>query len=199
MNGKPFSQACVNNADPILAVISKVFADTETVLEIGSGTGQHAVYFASAMPWLTWQPSDLTAQHAGIAAWIADSDVSNVLPPLYLDVDMEAWPVLNVGAVFSANTAHILHWDSVRSLIRGASNVLKKGGFLTLYGPFNYNKNYTSESNREFDRWLKSRDAASGIRDFEDVRRIAELERLLFMNDYDMPANNRLLVWRKAG
>ena len=198
MRNKPFSQACVNNRDAILAVIYELFKDAQSVLEIGSGTGQHAVYFAAAMPWLIWQPSDLTVQHAGITAWIDDSRVPNVLPPIPLDVDNDDWPVENVGAVFSANTAHIMAWKSVESFFCGAAKVLAKGGFLTLYGPFNYNHEYTSKSNRDFDGWLKTRNPASGIRNFEDVCRAAEHEQLTFVNDYEMPANNRLLVWKNA-
>ncbi|MEN8260554.1 MAG: DUF938 domain-containing protein [Pseudomonadota bacterium] len=198
MRTKPYSQACVNNRDPILAVIRELFKDTDIVLEIGSGTGQHAVYFAAAMPWLKWQTSDLKMHHEGISAWIEDSGASNVLPPIQLDVDMPVWPVASAGGVFSANTAHIISWESLKSFFRGASRVLEKRAFLTLYGPFNYNNEYTSKSNREFDRWLKSKDPASGIRNWEDICRVAEFEKLTFVEDYEMPANNRLLVWTHA-
>lgn len=198
MNGtKPYAPACDRNRDPILAVLRDVFRKTDHVLEIGSGTGQHAVYFGKAMPWLIWQPSDLYQQHRGVSAWVEEAGLANVLPPLDLDVNQKNWPIDQTSGVFSANTVHIISWEAVRNLFDGVGKILEEGGFFSLYGPFNYNGRYTSTSNSEFDIWLKQRDPLSGIRGFEEVMELAVENRLTFVNDFEMPANNRVLVWKK--
>ena len=196
MPEKPHSPACERNREPILAVLREHFATRRQVLEIGSGTGQHAVFFAAAMPWLRWQASDRAEYLPGIRAWLDDARLPNTPAPLELDV-LAAWPALDVDAVFSANTLHIMGWDGVQAFFEGVGKLLADSGdTLIFYGPFNYGGAYTSDSNRQFDAWLKARDPRSGIRDFEAVDALAEAAGLRLLADIDMPANNRCLVWR---
>lgn len=195
---KPFAESCVQNRAPILAVLREIFADRRRVLEVGSGTGQHAVYFAPELGHLTWQTADVVAHHAGIRQWLAEAAAPNVLPPLALDVNDAAWHGERYDAVFSANTLHIMSWPEVEKFFAGVGAVLQEGGVLAVYGPFNYNGAYTSESNARFDAWLKARDPASGVRDFEAVDALARAQGLALQRDVAMPANNRTLVWRRA-
>jgi cyclopropane fatty-acyl-phospholipid synthase-like methyltransferase len=197
VNDKPFAESCVQNRDPILAVLREVFADRRRVLEIGSGTGQHAVYFAAELPHLVWQTADVTAHHSGILAWLADAALPNVLAPLALDVCRTGWRGGRYDAVFSANTLHIMGWPEVECFFAGVGAVLEPGGVLAVYGPFNYGGAFTSESNARFDAWLKARDPASGVRDFEAVDALARAQELVLQQDTAMPANNRTLVWRR--
>ena len=195
---KPFSQACERNQEPILDILRDVLTHSVEVLEIGSGTGQHAVFFARHLPHLLWQTSDLPEQHPGIHAWIAEAALPNVRAPLDIDVDAAVWPVRDMDAVFSANTAHIVGWPQVQHLFQGVGRTLKPGGLLCLYGPFNYAGHFTSDSNAQFDVWLKQRDPRSGIRDFEALDALAAAEGMRLAQDVVMPANNRILVWRKS-
>ncbi len=195
---KPWSEACERNRDPILSVLREAFASVNRVLEIGSGTGQHAVYFAAAMPHLVWQTSDLPASHNGIRQWIAEAGLPNVLPPVALDVDDAKWPEGDFDAVFTANTLHIMSWDSVRRLLAGVALLLPAGAPLCVYGPFNYGGRYTSESNAAFDRMLRERNPESAIRDAESVCALASENGLTPEADHAMPANNRLLIFRAA-
>lgn len=194
---KPFSQACENNKEPILALLQRYFADLTSVLEIGSGTGQHAVFFAQQLPHLIWQCSDRHENHAGITQWITDAQLDNVKPPVDLDVSTSEWPDLEVDAAFSANTAHIMSWPVAQDMLTGVARILPAGGIFCLYGPFNYGGNFSSDSNARFDQWLKSQSPEMGIRDFESVCEIAGTRGLQFIEDNEMPANNRLLVFRK--
>jgi len=192
---KPFSASCVQNRAPILAVLRELFADRRHVLEIGSGTGQHAVYFGAELPHLRWQTADVPLHHAGIHAWLDEAALPNVLPPLALDVNQAHWRSGRFDAVFSANTLHIMSWPEVEHFFAGVGQVLEPGGLLAVYGPFNYNGAFTSESNARFDAWLKSRDPASGVRDFEAVDALARAQGLVLQQDVAMPSNNRTLVW----
>ena len=198
MIDKPFSESCVQNRAPILAVLREVFADRRHVLEIGSGTGQHAVYFAPELPHLVWQTADVPQHHAGIRAWLDEAKLPNVLAPLALDVNQPHWSATRYDAVFSANTLHIMSWPEVGRFFAGIDEVLETGGVLAVYGPFNVGGAYTSESNARFDAWLKARDPAAGIRDFEAVDVLARARGLVLQQDIAMPANNRILVWRRA-
>ena len=184
---KPFSEASERNRGPILTVLKRIFARTRTVLEIGSGTGQHAAYFAAALPHLVWQASDVAEHLAGIREWISTPS------PLELNVDHE-WPEMEADAVFSANTSHIMSWPQVERMFAGIGKLAPV--VLALYGPFNYNGRHTSESNARFDAMLRARDPASGLRDFEAVDALARSVGLILQEDNAMPANNRLLVWR---
>ena len=194
---KPFSQACENNQQAIFAILERVFVDANSVLEIGSGTGQHASYFAPRFPHLIWQTSDQAEYHPGINAWLDAASAENLRRPLLLNVDMPQWPIATVDAVFSANTCHIMGWASVVNMFKQLVGVLSAGGTLAIYGPFNYDGQFTSPSNANFDQWLKQRGPQQGIRDFEAVNKLASEAGLTLLEDNDMPANNRLLVWRK--
>lgn len=194
---KPYSAACDNNRQPILSKIESLFCNCKTILEIGSGTGQHAVYFAEKLPHLVWRTSDCPENHAGIELWLNEAGLPNTPPPLALDVNQAQWPMLQVDAVFSANAIHIMDWESVKVMIAGVGKLLSENGLLVLYGPFNYNNNYTSASNANFDVWLKDRDAQSGIRNFEDVEQLANAAGMIIIHDFTMPSNNRLLCWVK--
>jgi cyclopropane fatty-acyl-phospholipid synthase-like methyltransferase len=197
-SGKPYSEACERNREPILAVLREHFADRRHVLEIGSGTGQHAVYFAQAMPWLVWQASDLAENLSGIQQWLDGAALPNTPAPLDLDV-RGPWPEVRADAVFTANTLHIMAWPAVDAFIAGAGRLLARvpGAVLVVYGPFNRGGRHTSESNRRFDAWLKARDPGSGLRDTEAVDALARGAGFLRVADVAMPANNRCLVWRR--
>lgn len=194
---RPFSQACENNKTVILKVLQHYFAGVDYVLEVGSGTGQHAVFFAEHLPHIYWQPTDQQDYIACINSWLDWVKLDNILPPQILDVNQQ-WPVSTTPAIFSANTVHIMSWQEVEGFFAGIKNVLETDGIFCLYGPFNYNGKFTSESNANFEKWLKSRDPLSGIRDYEAVNRLAEQAGLSLLDDIAMPANNRCLVWKKS-
>jgi cyclopropane fatty-acyl-phospholipid synthase-like methyltransferase len=194
---KPYSESCDQNKYPILDVLKIELAHTKHLLEIGSGTGQHAVFFGAQMPDIIWQTSDRLEYHPGIQLWLADSRLNNVLPPIELDVALNHWPQQTFDAIFSANTAHIMSAPEVEHMFTGVGNLLTTGGRFCLYGPFNYHGNYTSESNARFEQWLKNRDPNSGIKDIDDLHRWAEPPGLRLAADHEMPANNRILVWVK--
>jgi cyclopropane fatty-acyl-phospholipid synthase-like methyltransferase len=195
---KPFSQACENNKAAILAVLQAELADSKRVLEVGSGTGQHAVYFAGRLPQLIWQTSDQAQNHRGIKQWLAESNLSNTRAPLQLDVRDYDWGKVAYDAVFTANSLHIMALESAQHFVRNVARALPDGGRFLAYGPFNYKGDYTSESNARFDVWLKQQNPQSAIRDFEMLDQYARSGGLSLVQDYTMPANNRLLVWRKS-
>ena len=198
MSQRPDAPATERNREPILAVLRDYFSDRTRVLEIGSGTGQHAVHFAAALPQLQWQTSDLRENHAGIRAWIAASGLDNILPPLELDVSRsDAWPAARYDAVFSANTLHIMAWPDVQALFAHLPRVLADDAVLVIYGPFNVGGQFTSPSNAAFDAQLRADAAHRGIRDLEAVDALATQAGLQRMADMAMPANNRFLVWRR--
>ncbi len=176
-----------------MAIIREVFTEPTTVWEIGSGTGQHGCYFASELPHLTWQPTDLVENHPGINAWRDEANLPNLKPPLALDVTDHTWPCNGMDALFTANTLHIMSWSYVEILFDRLNTNLAVKAKVCIYGPFNYNGTYTSDSNARFDDWLHSRDPLSGIRDFEAVVVLAEQAGLRLLQDNAMPANNRLL------
>ena len=196
---KPYAESCEQNREPILAVLREAFAESRRVLEIASGTGQHAVHFGQALPHLTWQTSELPENHAGIQAWLDEADLANVLPPLALDVNAADWPLATVDAIFNANTVHIIAWPAVERLFAGIGRVLEADGIVCMYGPFNYGGRFTSESNARFDAWLKARGPISGVRDFEALDRLAQAQGLGLEHDIAMPSNNRTLIWRRHG
>jgi cyclopropane fatty-acyl-phospholipid synthase-like methyltransferase len=193
---KPFAPSCERNQGPILDVLQRHFGGTRRVLEVGSGTGQHAVHVAAAMPWLSWQCSDRGDNLPGIAQWLDDAALPNTPPAIELDVD-GAWPHSAYDAVFTANSLHIMGWPQVEAFFAGTGAVLEPGGLLVVYGPFNYGGDFTSDSNRAFEQWLKERDPVSGIRDFDAVGALARGIGLALVEDNAMPANNRCLVWRR--
>lgn len=191
----PFSAASERNREPILDLLRPVLASTRHVLEIGSGTGQHAVYFARELPHLVWQPSDRSDWLEGLRQRIANEGGSNVREPLELDVMREPWPLSHADAVYSANTLHIMSWLEVEALFRGAGTLLGEHGLVAIYGPFRYAGRYTSESNADFDAQLRLRDPRSGIRDFGEVDALARDQGLSCIADHRMPANNQLIIW----
>jgi SAM-dependent methyltransferase len=194
---KPFSPASERNREPILAVLRSLFADRRRVLEIGSGTGQHAVYFAAHLPHLQWQTSDLPENHPGIKAWLDDAQLPNLLPPLSLDAAAPAWPAYDWDAVFTANTCHIMSWEEVEAMFAGIGRGMPPGGRLAIYGPFNYGGRFTGPGNARFDTSLRAADPHRGIRDFEAIDALARRQGLRLTDDIAMPADNRLLAWQK--
>lgn len=197
MSDLPFSQACENNKQPILDCLRTVLEPARSVLEIGTGTAQHAVFFAEALPHLTWQPSDHPdSAHIGRER-LAAARLPNLKPFVALDVGADDWPVADFDAVFSANTAHIMSWTEVESMFQGIAGRLSTGGVFCLYGPFNEQGRFTSDSNRRFDQHLRSRAAHMGIRDIDDLNALAHSLGMRLHDDVAMPANNRILVWRK--
>jgi cyclopropane fatty-acyl-phospholipid synthase-like methyltransferase len=189
----PFSEACERNKGPILEVLRIAFADRTQVLEIGSGTGQHAVHFAAHLTHLTWQPTEQLAYLADLAARIKSEGTRNLRPPTVLDVKQSVWPLRSADAIYSANTLHIMAWTEVQAMFRGIDSVLSPRGVVCLYGPFRYDGRYTSDSNRDFDRMLVDRDPLSGLRDMTDLSALAVRHALRLQVDHDLPANNRLL------
>ena len=194
---KPYSESCDQNKDPILSVISPLLSAHSKVLEIGSGTGQHAIYFAENMPHLTWHTSDCAPYLDGIKLWLDEAALPNTATPFELNVSTSQWPALAVDAIFTANTLHIMPFADVVNFFSGVGKLLEPGGSLLIYGPFNYNGLYTSESNERFDYWLKSRDPLSGIKHFEEINTLANNSGLQLISDGAMPANNRILHFQK--
>ncbi|WP_319782100.1 DUF938 domain-containing protein [Oceanisphaera sp. IT1-181] len=195
MTNKPFSQASENNKRPILAVLARVFDRPGAVLEIGSGTGQHGVFFAEGLPHLQWQPSDRAENIPGMSLWFAEAALPNLLPPLVLDVTQPRWPAGQHQGVFTANTLHIMAWTEVKAMFAGLERVLAPGAAVCIYGPFNYEGCFTSPSNQAFDAMLQSQTPHMGIRDIADVTALAGRHGLTLQADHAMPANNRLLVF----
>jgi len=192
---KPYAESCEKNKEPVLGVLKEIFANSTRVLEISSGTGQHAVYFGRELPHLIWQPSELAQNLPGIRAWLDEAQLPNVLPPLAIDVNDARWPVTAVDAIFNANTVHIISWAEVERMFAHIARAIAPGGCVCFYGPYNYDGKFTSDSNARFDTWLKARDPNSGVRDFEAVNRLAASHGLQLLRDIEMPSNNRMLVW----
>ncbi|SHI49044.1 Protein of unknown function [Malonomonas rubra DSM 5091] len=195
---KNYSESCERNREPILDVLRQELAETTDVLEIGSGSGQHALFLSVELPHLQWQPSERPKLIDDLRGNLRQA-AENVVPAAELDVTRLPWAVESFAAIFSANTLHIMPIEAVADFFAGVGQVLLPGGKLCVYGPFNYNGKFTSESNARFDRGLKEKDPERGIRDFEQLNRFAEQNGLELLNDHEMPSNNRLLVWRKIG
>jgi SAM-dependent methyltransferase len=193
----PISEACERNKEPILAVLRMSFAEVRNVLEIGSGTGQHAVHFARHLTHLTWHPTEQLSYLPDLTARVQREGSPNLRAATVLDVRQSVWPVLSVDAVFTANTLHIMSWTEVMAMYRGIGEVLAPRGVLCVYGPFRYAGEYTSDSNRAFDQMLKERDPRSGLRDVNAVTELAASFGLDLLADHDLPAFNRLLRFVK--
>ncbi|MFS8137773.1 MAG: DUF938 domain-containing protein [Thermomonas sp.] len=202
---KPFSPSCERNQAPILDVLRRHVRDVRHVLEIGSGTGQHAVHFAAALPWLTWQSSDHASHLAGIQQWLDEAGLPNTPPPIPLQASTEPTAhfepklpsaLLPFDTVFTANSLHIMGWPEVQALFASLPGILAEQALLIMYGPFNEGGRFSSTSNQEFDASLRARDSRSGIRDVEAVDALATGIGLQRIDDVAMPANNRMLIWR---
>ncbi|MFZ2508305.1 MAG: DUF938 domain-containing protein [Steroidobacteraceae bacterium] len=194
----PHSEACERNKGPILEVLRQAFADCTRILEIGSGTGQHAVHFAQEMPWLVWHPSERAGEMPGLRRRIVHEGPENLRAPVELDVTQPPWDVLRMDGVFTANTLHIMSWPEIEAFFANVAPILKPGAVLAIYGPFRYAGKHTSESNASFDEMLHARDPASGIRAFEAVDKLARGIGFALQADHRMPANNQTLVWKLA-
>ena len=192
---KPFSQACENNKRAILSVLERAFANCHQVLEIGSGTGQHAVFLAEYLPHLIWHTSDQPHYHAGITAWLTDSNVRNVKPPIAFTVGQDAFPDIDIDGIFSANTAHIMQKEEAKLLMESVALHLPKGGIFCQYGPFTHSGKFTSESNQTFHFSLLER-GYGGYRDIDELT--AWAGELSLQEIIDMPANNHMLIWQKG-
>ena len=193
-----YSEACERNKAPIAAQLQQQFAHCKTVLEIGSASGQHVLHFAEIMPNITWQPSDLAPYLPGLSFNLENSP-ANVHTPQPLIEDSDIWLQNNsFDGLFSANTLHIMPWPQVEAFFARSGKQLKQGAKLCVYGPFNYNGEYSSPSNAEFDIWLASRQTGSGIRDIEAVTKQAKVNGFELINDIKMPANNQLLCFNKV-
>lgn len=199
MDSLPYSQACENNKPYILKILREAFADRRRVLEIGSGTGQHACHFADNLPQLRWQPTELPENLPVLHPRCALYEGDNLLPEIAFDVRETDWPVRGFDAVFTANTLHIMSLSSVHRFFNGLAQASTGDVVLAVYGPFNYGGAYTSDSNARFDQWLAQQHPDSAIRDFEAVDELARKAGFTLEADNAMPANNRLLVWRKSG
>lgn len=194
---KLFSPSCARNAEPILQAITPFLVGCKHVLEIGSGTGEHAVFFSQHLPHLQWQTSDRAEYHPSIQAWVEEAKLPNLSPPLHLDVANSTWPTTLYDAIFTANTCHIMAWEEVEMMFAGCANVLQSGGLLLIYGPFNYQGQFTSASNAQFDANLKEQAPHRGIRDIDDMLALAKRHDFVLVQDKEMPANNRLLAFKK--
>ena len=200
---KRYSPACDKNKQAILDALKPFLVEKSNnkpwrLLEIGSGTGQHAVFFAEHLPYVEWQPSDVHGRLASIDAWQKEAKLANLLPPITLNVDANSWSVKTIHHMFTANTAHIISIDQLQRLFEGAAKYLPSSGYFFIYGPFNYDGQFTSDSNAAFDLWLKNRDSQSGIRDIEMLNSLAnQNSQFNLVEDIAMPANNRLLVFKK--
>lgn len=196
MQEKPNAPATLRNREAIRDVLGIEFGSAGTVLEIGSGTGQHAVYFAGEFPHLIWQTSDRADNHSGIAAWIEESGLQNVRQPFDLDVLSSPGPGEKYDFVFSANTAHIMSFDAVTCMFQMVAGCLREKSIFCLYGPFNENGTFTSSSNERFDQSLRAQDSSMGIRDIEDLDGLAHSNGMHRIRRYAMPANNQILIWQ---
>lgn len=200
----PYAEAAERNKLPILDVLRAFFPESGKILEIGSGTGRHAAYFARELPGLFWQASDLPENHRWIRAHLEQAGCRNAGDPLELDVGIPghwrqaAFQENGYDGVFSANTAHIMPWDRVADMFAGVSGILGPSRKFLIYGPFNREGEYTSPGNASFDRYLRSQNPQMGIRDDREILRLAESCRLDFEASVEMPANNRTLVFRKC-
>ena len=197
MSAIPWSSAAERNRQPILDQLQVLLPQQGTVLEIGSGTGQHAVFFTRNLPGLLWQPSDREENLAGLEACFSAEGNKSLLPLLKLDVLSDPWPGRSYEAAYSANTAHIMHWEAVVAMFAGIAAHLVNGARFCLYGPFNIDNCFTSPSNAQFDARLRTEDPQMGIRDMAAIESLANLHQMQLEHKLAMPANNFILVFKR--
>lgn len=196
---KPNAPSCERNQDAILAVLRTIIKPNDKHLfEIGSGTGQHAVYMAPYFPKIQWQTSDFSEKHEGINQWIHESQCQTIMPPIIYQSGLTKFPGIYIDIIYTANTLHIMSWEHVKSMIQQFGEHLKKGAQVVIYGPFNYDNQFTSESNAQFDLWLKDHDPQQGIRSFEKLIQLMHDSGMILKQDINMPANNRILHFKKT-
>jgi len=198
MPERPYAESAARNAQPVLEILRHEFRDCTEVLEVGSGTGQHAVHFAAELDHLQWQTSDLEENHEGIRAWIAHAELPNVRAPLSLDVTTADVPAAAYDAVYSSNTAHIMSFDAVMGMFALVGKVLHPAGVFCLYGPFQRTGKFNTASNAAFDANLRSRDPVMGIRDLDALDELGAEKGLQRIALYAVPSNNLVAVWQKA-
>jgi cyclopropane fatty-acyl-phospholipid synthase-like methyltransferase len=195
---KESSSACDRNKDPILSVLKDVITeDNKRVLEIGTGSAQHAVYFAKNLKDIVWTTSDVASKHTKIRSVLDEAKLPNLRGPLAFEIGEDDFPKYNYDIVFTANTFHIMNWKKCKNLMKILGNRLREGSQVIIYGPFNYDGKFTSESNALFDQWLKDQDPQKGIRSFEDINKNMTKNGFVLFKDYEMPANNRMLVFTR--
>ncbi len=193
-----YAPAVARNREPILAVLRRVLPQQGLALEVASGSGEHAAYFAAALPALRWQPSDPDARAlASIAAHCEAAALPNLLPPLVLDAQATDWPIAHADAVLCINMIHIAPWGTAEGLMAGAAGILPDDGVLYLYGPYQVDGRHTADSNRDFDAWLRAQDPAWGVRDLGDVTDLAARHGFALVETVAMPANNLSVVFRR--
>nr|WP_240969509.1 DUF938 domain-containing protein [Sneathiella limimaris] len=205
-DNRQFAPAAERNRDPILSVLKDLLEGSETVLEIASGTGEHAVHFASAFPDVTWQPTNFDDEHFTSAeAWREHAGLANIKPTLRLDACANPWPVeapdyehRDISAIFNANMIHISPWEVTLGLFNGASRILSPGNLMILYGPYKVDGEHTADSNKKFEDWLKGLNPGFGIRDIGEVSEVAKKEGLHHRQSIAMPANNFIQVFQKS-
>lgn len=194
---KPFAPSCERNREPILEVLRERFAHSTSVLEVGSGTGQHAVYFAAALPHLRWQCSERSEGLAGIRLWLGEASLSNTPAPIALNVAEDHWPADSFDAAFSANTLHIMSWPEVIALFGGLRTALTSRARLVIYGPFLRNGKFSGESDARFDAELRAQSSSMGLRDISAVDALANAAGLHSLQVIEMPSNNLCLCWHR--
>ena len=197
-NKKPFSSACEKNKKPILEVLKEIISpENRHLLEIGAGTGQHAIYFASHFRDLNWTISDIASRQYDLKQLIYKEKLKNIHGPIEFEIGKTLFPREDFDLIFLANVFHIISWKLIKTLIKTFGKSLKEGTQVLVYGPFNYEGAFTSSGNKQFDKNLREKDPLSGIRSFEDVKKVMEKNGLFLGKDYEMPANNRLLLFMK--
>ncbi len=196
---KPFAPSCERNQTVILDVLKSIITNSDKhLLEIGSGTGQHAIFMAPNFPHMQWHTSDLKQNHAGINMWLDDAKLDNISAPIVYESGQSDFPDIDVDIVFTTNTLHIMSWQNVKNLIKQLGEKLKSGAKIIIYGPFNYNGRFTSESNAKFDVWLKEQELHRGIRNIENIVQLMADVDIGLEQDIEMPANNRILCFYKV-
>jgi len=194
---KPFAAAADENKEAIAAVLLTELANANHIIEIGSGTGQHAIHFSKLLPHLTWHCSDQSSHIAGIQLWLESAGLNNTPPAFVLDVSQD-WPKQIYDAAYAANIAHIMHWPEIEDLFAGLSTILGHGAYFYLYGPFSFDTKFSSQSNQAFDQFLRQQDPHSGLRDKNELDQLALKHGLIAAASWAMPTNNHILSWQKT-